>query len=405
MKNNNKLQKNVVWLGITSFFTDVSSEMIFPILPIFLKTILGAPYSIIGAIDGIAELISSIMKYFSGVMSDVYQKRKNLTLVGYSFSAISKLFFFLANSWITVFIFRILDRIGKGIRTSPRDALITESVNENERGKYFGLHRAMDSAGAVLGVLIAVLILYFLTGKDSAFSNASLEKIIRIILFISFIPALIGVIFLFGFAKDVVKTSKSKAYKIFNFKGFSSKFYLAVLILSLFSLSNISYSFFILRSQNDSVSIFLLPLLYLVYNIFYGISSYPAGKLSDKIGRIKLLTYSLIFYSLILLGFGYFQGLIYLWILFALYGIFIGISDGVSKAFIADLMDVNRKSESFGLYYVATGVCVLFGNVMMGILWDKLGANFAFILPALFAVLSGILLAVFFRDHIRIQQK
>lgn len=402
-QDRDKNKKNVIWLGWTSFFTDVSSEMIFPILPIFLKTILGAPFWVIGFIDGLAEFIGAALKYFSGAISDAIKQRKLLAAAGYGFSAISKLFFAFAGSWIFVLVLRTLDRVGKGIRTTPRDALIAESVAESEKGRYFGLHRAMDSAGAFFGVLLAILILYFLTSK----LFWDLETIIRGIFLFSFIPAIIGVILLLIFVKDAkiseenaIPANQSSTQKNFlTFKGFSRNYYLAIITLGILSLGNISYSFFLLKGEVVGAGIFLLPILYLVYNFFYALISYPAGKLSDKLGRVKTLIFGFFIFFVTLISAAFIDNVWAAGAVFILFGLSIGITDSVSKAFISDLAKSERKGGSFGLYYGITGVCALIGNFFTGFLWDKVDSQIAFLVPAAATFLGILMLAVFFKQH------
>ncbi len=399
-EHENRNRKNVIWLGWTSFFTDISSEMIFPVLPIFLKSIVGAPFFIIGFIDGLAEFISSFLKYLSGLISDVIQKRKILAVIGYSFSAISKLFLALANSWFLVLILRSLDRLGKGIRTTPRDALIAESVPQEQKGKYFGLHRAMDSAGAFLGVGLAILILYFLTNQLAW----DLKSSIRIIFILAFVPALIGVILLLIFVKDVkrpkIDFSENKPKKhLFNFSRFSYRYYLGVLVLGILSLGNVSYSFFLLKSQEAGIELFLIPVFYLIYNLFYALTSYPAGKISDKIGRVKSLAFGFFVFLLALLGAGFMDNIFLIGSVFILFGFSVGITDAVSKAFVSDLVKKEAKAESFGLYYGTSGICTLIGNSLTGFLWDTFNSKIAFLVPSLFILIGILMLLFFFSGH------
>jgi MFS family permease len=389
--------KNVIWLGITSLFTDISSEMIFPVLPIFLKTVLGAPFWAIGLIEGIAEGLSSFLKYFAGKLSDFTQKRKNLTVLGYGLSAVSKILFAMAFSWPMVLFSRALDRFGKGIRTSPRDALINESVNPQDRGKFFGLHRTLDTVGAFLGTLIAALLLYFLNQKQTP---ELIEKNIRLIFSLSFLPALIGLLILIFFVKETKKekTANSK-FVIFQYQGFSKRFYLALLILGIFSLGNLSFAFLILKTQKLGFSLFLIPLLYLLYNFFYAFTAYPAGKISDKIGRVKILGSGILTLALVFAGFALFQQKFFLIFLFILYGVAIGLTDSVSKAFVADLSQKEKTGESFGLFYLVTGLTALFGNLIGGFLSDKINLEFAFAFAAFLTALSGFLMAIFFKSH------
>ena len=397
MNSNIKTQnkKNVIYLGLTSLFVDISSEMIFTVMPIFLKNVLGASYAIVGFIDGISEITANILKYVSGEISDFIQKRKLLTIIGYSFSAISKIFFALANSWPFVLVFRVFDRVGKGIRTSPRDALIKESVPAEETGKWFGFHRSMDTAGAFIGVFLSIVILYYLTN----FQHFNLEKTIRTILFFSVIPAFIGIIFLF-LVKEPKSTELTTKKNLFEFKSFSKNYYLLILIFSLFSLGNISYSFYLLKAQTLIQSIYFLPILYLIYNLFYMLSSYPAGKLSDKIGREKVLIFGFLLLFFVLLFMAYLNSLILLFPIFAFLGITAGIYDGTSKAFISDLIKKEVSGGAFGFYYMITGICTLIGNSLFGFIWDRIGNQVSFLISAII-ILIATLTFFFLRNRLK----
>jgi MFS family permease len=382
---NKKTKNNIWWLSATSFLTDVSSEMIFPILPIFLKNVLGAPFIVIGLIEGVAEGLGSILKYFSGYLSDKIRKRKGLTIIGYALSASSKFIFAIANSSWIVLAARTLDRTGKGIRTSPRDALIAESVDPKERGKYFGIHRASDTAGAVLGTLIAIVILYLLENNISG--------TLRMILFISFIPASLSVLLLLP-VKEVASTRSKqfKDHKLFDFGTLSPRFKKVLVVASLFGLANYSYAFYILRADDIGIMLFLIPVVYLIYNIFYAASVYPAGRLSDKIGRKPLLLSAFVLFALVNLGFAFVINDITVWILFALYGLFIGLTDGVFKAFISDLAVREHQGEAFGIYHTTIGLATLGGNVLGGLVWQLFGAIWPFILSSVWILIAAFVL-------------
>lgn len=382
---NKKTKNNIWWLSATSFLTDVSSEMIFPILPIFLKNVLGAPFIVIGLIEGVAEGLGSILKYFSGYLSDKIRKRKGLTIIGYALSASSKFIFAIANSSWIVLAARTLDRTGKGIRTSPRDALIAESVDPKERGKYFGIHRASDTAGAVLGTVIAIVILYLLENNISG--------TLRMILFISFIPASLSVLLLLP-VKEVASTRSKqfKDHKLFDFGTLSPRFKKVLVVASLFGLANYSYAFYILRADDIGIMLFLIPVVYLIYNIFYAASVYPAGRLSDKIGRKPLLLSAFVLFALVNLGFAFVINDITVWILFALYGLFIGLTDGVFKAFISDLAVREHQGEAFGIYHTTIGLATLGGNVLGGLVWQLFGAIWPFILSSVWILIAAFVL-------------
>ncbi|TSC75671.1 MAG: major facilitator superfamily protein [Parcubacteria group bacterium Gr01-1014_30] len=405
-----KDKKNVIWLGVTSFFTDVSSEMIFAVLPIFLKSVLGAPFAVIGLIEGVAEGVSSFLKYFSGRLSDALKKRKPLAFAGYSFSTLSKLFLIIANSWPVVLLLRILDRVGKGVRTSPRDALISESVSESERGKYFGLHRAMDSAGAFLGVAVVLFIFWFAFRRFSV-PEEQVAPIIRNVFLLAFIPAFLALIPFF-FIKDVIKKEEGGREKarqskadLFDFKGFSPSFYKGVAVLAFLAFGNISYAFFILKSQAVGVEIFLLPALYLVYNFFYALFSYPAGRFSDRLGRVNVLTFGFLTLAAVLFAFGLSQSGVLMWGFFALYGFSLAIVDSVARAFVADIADPVRKGESFGLYHMTAGIMSVLGNLVFGFLWDRTDSTLPFVIAGVLVTLSAILLIILFRGHEATPQK
>ncbi|HCX45463.1 TPA: MFS transporter, partial [Patescibacteria group bacterium] len=359
--------------------------MIFPILPIFLKNVLGAPFIVIGLIEGVAEGLGSILKYFSGYLSDKIRKRKGLTIIGYALSASSKFIFAIANSSLIVLAARTLDRTGKGIRTAPRDALIAESVDPKERGKYFGIHRASDTAGAVLGTLIAIVILYLLENNISG--------TLRMILFISFIPASLSVLLLLP-VKEVASTRSKqfKDHKLFDFGTLSPRFKKVLIVASLFGLANYSYAFYILRADDIGIMLFLIPVVYLIYNIFYAASVYPAGKLSDKIGRKPLLLSAFVLFALVNLGFAFVINDITVWVLFALYGLFIGLTDGVFKAFISDLAVREHRGEAFGIYHTTIGLATLGGNVLGGLVWQLFGAIWPFILSSVWILIAAFVL-------------
>ncbi|MBI5002386.1 MFS transporter [Candidatus Woesearchaeota archaeon] len=386
--------KNVIWLGIVSLLTDISSEMLFPIIPpiipLFLTVVLKANMAIIGFIEGIAEGLSAFLKLIAGIVSDRFKHKKLLTIIGYSSSALSKPFLALATIWPHVLIVRILDRIGKGIRTTPRDALIAASVKDSERGKYFGLHRTMDSVGAVVGVLIVTALLFYLGESEASF---------RTVFWISFIPAALAVVLLFLFVHDVETKAETKKQKPFNlFKVWKrlnrdlKKFYM---IMLLFNAASFSYAFFILRAQNVGFAIKLIPILYLVYNIFYAFSAYPAGKISDHFGRNTVLAAGFLLFAVTSLGFGFFANDSTLWILFAMYGVFIGLTDGVARAVVADLSTEKDSGTAFGVYHMLVGLTIFPANMIGGLLWKYVSPTAPFVYAAVLALLATAAILLF----------
>lgn len=376
----NKISKQVFYLGIVSFFTDFASEMLYPITPIFLTSILGASMSIVGIIEGIAEVTAGFFKGYFGALSDKLDKRKIFVVTGYSTSGLVKsLPGIFANVPIVV-ISRVLDRIGKGIRTAPRDSLLSSYAKENS-GAVFGFHRSMDTFGAVIGPLSAtILISYF------SFSYSS-------IYLIALIPSVMAIVFtlLIKEIKVEPKLNGEKFYSSF-WKSSPKEYKYFLVIVTLFSLSNSSDVFLILKSKeitnSDTVSI----TGYVFYNLIYALSSYPIGSISDKIGKKKMFVIGLIIFSFVYLGFALNKNFIALWLLFALYGIYASATEGVSKALVSDLVQKEYKGSAIGLLTMASSFAVMIGSFFAGILWDKFGAEIPFIISSIISFITAILL-------------
>jgi len=392
------IKKNVFVLGLVSLFTDISSEMLYPIIPIFLTAVLGAPMAVVGIIEGIAESTASILKVVSGWLSDKSGKRKPFVVQGYSLSAISKPLLALASTWHFVLVARFLDRFGKGLRNSARDALIADSTDVEYRGKAFGFHRTLDTAGAVIGPLLALLLLFYLDGRY------------RVIFLLAFVPALVSVILLFFFVSE--KKSEKKEGIRFKLSDFSREFRLFLLISIIFAIGNSSNAFLVLRAKNifenfggvpSSVSVFfgsmgiiaVVVLSYVVYNITYSLASLPAGVLSDKIGRRNVMVGGFLVFSLVYLGFALANQGYLVWILFAVYGFYIAMTDGVSKAFVVDLVPKEKRGTAIGMYYTATGLLALAASVIAGLLWDFVGAYAPFLFGSTVALVAAVLLMIF----------
>ncbi|MHB8756581.1 MAG: MFS transporter [Bacillota bacterium] len=365
---------NVFILGVTSLLTDISSEMVYPLLPLFLVMKLGVGPAVVGAIEGVAESLASVLKVFSGHISDRSGKRKPLTIAGYSGSTIGKFFLYLAGSWPTVLVARIIDRFGKGVRTAPRDALIADTVPAEARGRAFGLHRLLDTTGAVIGVSLGYL---FLTRYNGNYQAVFLWSVV---------PALIGLVAL-SFARE--PGSQRKLAKELSFKwGALDRRLKAFLIIALvFSLGNSTNEFLLLRAGNVGFSAPTVILLYLVYNVTYALVSYPAGHLSDRIGRKTLLVVGYAFYGLVYIGFARVQALPLYWWLFILYGVYIGLSEGVEKAFVSDIAPGNLRATMIGLHAMLVGVGLLPASVIAGLLWKFFGP----VAPFYFGGIMGLL--------------
>jgi len=285
--------RNVFFMGLASFFNDIGSEMILPLLPLFLTNVLGAGQAVVGLIEGIADSTSSILKLFSGWLSDRFDSRKPLILAGYTISGLTKPLLYLANSWPFVLVIRFADRVGKGIRTSPRDALIAASSDKTTQGKSFGFHRMMDTSGAVVGVVIAFILLYFLSMS------------FHMIFLLTVIPGVLSIATIALFVKEKKIKSPGCTPTRFSIKPFSGRFKRFVAVSVLFSLGNFSYAFLLLRTQDIGMTIALIPLMYLFYNILYAVVAVPVGNLSDRIGKTRILSIGFLLFSLVSLGFGF----------------------------------------------------------------------------------------------------
>jgi MFS family permease len=382
MKNKFGISKNVFVLGLVSFFNDVSSEMIYPIVPIFLTSILGAPVAIVGLIEGIAESTASILKVVSGWLSDKFQRRKPFLVAGYSFSAISKIILSLAFSWTFVLIARFIDRFGKGTRTSARDALIVESSENSVRGRAFGFHRALDTLGAVVGPMIALLAIHFL---DNNF---------RLIFFLAFIPAFIGILLLLFFVKEKKKEANSSSAFRLHWRNLDPSFKIFLLISFIFALGNSSDAFLILRAQNLGLSLSLVVLAYVLFNFTYAIFSIPAGIISDKIGPRKVLLAGFLLFSAVYLFFGLVHSSLFLWLLFPVYGLYMALTEGVGKAYISNLVPQEKTGMAFGVYQTNIGLTTFFASLFAGLLWTYIGVSAPFIFGSIMAVISAFLFVV-----------
>ncbi|MGB9678952.1 MAG: MFS transporter [Thermoanaerobacteraceae bacterium] len=368
---------NVIILGLTSFFTDISTEMVYPLIPLFLTTTLGASPAIVGIIEGVAESLSSILKVFSGYISDKVGRRKPLAIMGYSFSTIGKVFLSFATSWVWVFFGRTSDRFGKGIRTAPRDTIIAETVDSSKIGAAYGLHRAMDTMGATIGIILAY---YFLTSYKGDF---------KVVFIYSLIPAAIGVFALF-FVREK-KIEKQAAKKIeFSWKKLDKRLKLFLIVIFIFALGNSSNQFLLLRAKNIGFSDADVILLYLVYNLVYMIFSYPMGKLSDKIGRKKLLIAGYLFYGLVYIGFAVMGFKWAMWLLFSVYGLYIAFTEGVEKALVAEIAPSDIKGTVIGLHATFTGIGLLPASFLAGFLWDAVGVSAPFYFGGIMGILASI---------------
>ncbi|HEY9121587.1 MAG TPA: MFS transporter [Brevefilum sp.] len=380
-----KLPRNVWAVSLTSFFMDISSEMVINILPLFLSNVLGVKTNIIGIIEGIAEATASILKVFSGWLSDKLGGRKWLAVAGYGISTLAKPFFYIANSWEMIAGVRWADRIGKGIRTAPRDALVADSIEPEQRGIAFGFHRAADTGGAVLGILIAALAVWLAQSNNLQLG----ENTFRTIVLISLVPAVLAVISLAVIAKETVKRSDQASPKI-TFKGLGKPFLVFLLIVGVFDLGNSSDAFLVLRAQERGLSVLGILLMLAAFNLVYTLVSAPAGSLSDRIGRRKVIIGGWLVYGVIYLGFALAQRPWHIWALYIAYGVYYGLAYGTAKAMVADLVSPELHGTAYGTYNAVLGIIDFPASLLAGLLWQGAGAWAGFGPSAPFFFGSGL---------------
>ncbi len=363
------LPRNIWAVSLTSFFMDISSEMVINILPLFLVNVLGVKTNIVGLIEGIAEATASLVKFFSGWLSDRLHSRKWLAVAGYGISALSKPFFLIASTWEMVAVVRWLDRAGKGIRTAPRDALVADSIEEKDRGLAFGFHRAADTAGALVGILIAAGIIWFAQANSQYLS----EHTFQIVVLASLLPAILAVITLAFGAKEVTVGGKRKLPKIM-FKGLGKSFMIFMVIAGIFTLGNSSDAFLILRAQNSGLSVVMILVMMAVFNLVYTLISTPAGRLSDRIGRRKMIIAGWLVYAIIYFGFAFAQGSWQIFMLYVTYGFYYGLSYGSINALLADLVPAELRGTAYGSYNAMIGIIAFPASLIAGILWQGIGS-------------------------------
>ena len=391
-----RLPRNVVAIGLVSLLNDASSEIIYPLLPIFLTASLGASAEAIGIIEGLAESISSLLKLFAGYLSDRLGKRKWLVVGGYALASLFRPLLGFANNWQQVLAIRLTDRVGKGVRTSPRDAMIADTVAEEQRGLAFGFHRAMDHAGAVIGPLLGYLLVVWLVSNANSPAKGEFTKIFLLASVPAFLAVLVAVFFMRE--SPVPKPHAAKMPKL-SLRGFDANFKKFLLILALFTLSNSSDSFLILRARNAGVSIALVPLLWAAHHGTKVLSSLWGGDLSDRLGRKRLIVSGWVLYAAVYAGFAFVQAEISVWILFLIYGVYFGLAEGAEKALVADLVRPEQRGTAYGLYNLAFGITVFPASLLMGIIWDWKGPTAAFLISAAMGATAAALLLIFVRPH------
>ncbi|MBN1440131.1 MAG: MFS transporter [Anaerolineales bacterium] len=399
LRRSMRIPRNLLAVSLGSLFTDISSEMIFHLLPLFLTNVLGAKTSVVGLIEGVAESTASLTRLLSGWLSDKLGKRKALTVFGYSLSAVVKPFFLLAGSWPAVLFLRFADRIGKGIRTAPRDALVADSVRAENRGFGFGLHRAADTLGAAIGLAAAAAVAYA-AGPSEAVLQADT---FRLAIWISILPAFLGVLSLILIARDVPVGPRTPAAPgqlpaaPSPRRTFSPRLIGFFLVVSLFTLGNSSDSFLVLRAQDRGLSVFQVLLAVFVFNAVYTLASAPAGSRSDAVGRGKVLVIGWLVYALVYLGFAAAGASWQIWILYALYGLYYAMVEGTARAYVADLTVPETRGTAYGIFNAAVGIMAFPASLIAGILWQGIstwqgfGASAPFYFGSAMAIVAVVL--------------
>ena len=387
-------------MGLVSFFTDFSTEMVMSVLPLYIVKDLDLSRTILGAIEGSGEFINYIFRIPSGYISDKIGKRKILVIIGYGISTISKPFFILVTNFANTITVRIVDRIGKGIRTAPRDALIVDSVNESNTGKAFGIHRTLDQIGAIIGPLFAFLILELFGGN------------IQYIFLLSIIPGVISLFILIYFVKDKIITDKKGIVEITFFSNLKNLFienkifvYL-VIILGIFSLGAFNYSFVLLQSSDLGVEQNFVPIIYSIINITHTAIGIPAGILSDRIGKEKVLIIGFLLFVMAALLMYFSEhnnnnNIIYIISIPLIYGLYVGISETVQRALISKYVSEHNRGTAFGFYGLIIGICLLIGNITFGFLWDNYDISIALLYSLTLATLAIVFQVGFFTNFFK----
>lgn len=373
--------RNILFTGITSFLTDTSVKMIYSVMPMFLMSI-GASKASLGLIEGVAESTASLIKALSGFWSDRIGKNKPFMLAGYALSALILPLYAFVISPMQVLVLRFAERFGKGIRTAPRDSLIAGSVTNNETGKSFGFQKAMDNSGAIAGPLIAFTLL-------SLFPDN-----FRLIFIIAGIPALAG-IFVIIFGIKEARKSRTDLIKKFRFRDFSKRYWFFLGIIFIFTLGNSTDALLLVKANEAGIKVAFIPLVYLITNLVSVVAAIPAGSLSDRIGKEKLLIAGFLIYTVVYLFFGMNVDKIALFILFALYGLYSAATDGVQKAFVADMTDRNKKGTALGIYNALLGITLLPASIIAGVLYDRVNSSVPFRFGAAMSALAAVLMIIF----------
>ena len=387
-----KLPRQVWLLSAVSFFADVSSEMIYPLLPLFIVAVLGASATAMGWIEGLAQGTVALVSAWAGLRSDRYRRRMPWVRAGYGLPVIGKAILAAASAWPIVLFGRTVDRIGKGFRGSPRDAMIADVITPDQRGRAFGLHRALDTAGALVGVIVAAILLYWLSGTPDGTGAPSTDaRPYRIIFAIAAAMGLCAVALTF-LVKDRPEPAQAKPEETGTL-ALPAAYWKVLAILLVFSLANSSDTFLLLRAQGVGLSAWAVVAAYAMYNVLYAAVSYPAGALSDRWGRWRVIAVGWVIYAVVYALFAS-ATLTTIWPAFCAYGIYMALTDGVGKALIADVAPKQHRGRAMGIFYLGTGITTIASSVIAGLLWDRISPSAPFWLGAATAVAALLVLAI-----------
>ena len=375
------LEKNAFFTGLTSFFTDTSTKMVYSVMPLFLLSI-GASKTTISLIEGIAESTASLLKAISGYWSDKIGKNKPFMIIGYGITAIITPLYALARIPIQILFFRFFERIGKGLRAAPRDSLISGSIKKNEAGKTFGFQKAMDNSGAIVGPLIAFLMLSIFPLNYSY------------IFLLATIPAILGVLTIIIFIKEA-KTEKKETTNKISLQLLPKKFYFFLIIIFVFTLGNSADALLLVKTSETGIDKSYIPFVYMIFNTVSVLLAIPIGKLSDRIGREKLIILGFLIYAIVYYFFGRFNNINVFIFLFMLYGFYSALTDGSQKAMISDIVSKDLKGTGFGIYHAVLGITLLPASLIAGLLYDKVNSNAPFYFGSVMALIATLLMIIF----------
>lgn len=382
--------RNIILLGLISCFADISSEMVYPLIPLYLTAAFGATPVLVGLIEGIAESIASLLKVFSGYISDRFQHKKAIAFSGYATGLLYKIALIFATSWNGILSARVIDRFGKGIRTAPRDVMVSESADQNNMGKSFGIHKMLDMAGSAIGILLSFILLKKIGSNPESY---------KIIFAISIIPIVIALLlFFFVHEKKEKREPVQREYFWKNISQLDHRLKLYLIITFLFTLGNSSNSFLLLRAYDIGFDSSTTILLYFVYNLTASLFAIPCGKLSDQIGRKHLLVGGYLTFSLVYFGFAFCTSKPLMILIFVIYGIYTAMTAGAERAFIAEIAPANLKGTMLGLHSTLVGIALLPASVIAGFLWDKIGVFAPFMFGGILSLIAALLLATKMRS-------